>query len=62
MCSNKGGNVSRREKLVLIIVFNVAVIASIGFWFVARSINYKLSYEDMVKQTVIELVREEALK
>ncbi len=40
----------------------VAIILLIIFWQLARWINYKFSYEDKFKQTVIEMVKPEALK
>ena len=39
-------------------------IASLGFlgWQIAREVNYALSYEDQVKETICEIVREDSLR
>ena len=48
------------------LIYFVATILVIGFgigiWQIARVWNYNLSYKSMVKQTVIEMVKEESLK
>lgn len=33
-----------------------------GTYFIAKNVSYWLFYEDMVKQTVIEMVKPESLK
>ncbi len=40
----------------------LTIAVSVGLYFVGRQINYKLSYEDMVRATVIEMVKEDALR
>ena len=42
-----------------IIIFSIFIYGS--YW-VAKTISYKIFYEDMVKQTILELVKNEALK
>jgi hypothetical protein len=49
------------KKLILVSFALFLVIAYIS-WSIGRYVNYKLSYEDMVKQTIQEMVRKEALK
>ena len=46
------------------IVLAVMIIAAIGYgsWQLGRKINYTMSYEDMVKQTVKYMVKDECLK
>jgi len=44
--------------LALIII----LLISFGAWYVGRSINYKMSYKDMVEQTIKETVKEECLR
>lgn len=33
-----------------------------GCYFVVKTISYKLFYEDMVKQTITEMVKQESLR
>lgn len=46
---------------IIVLVMFVAVL-SFGGWFVARKLNYSLSYKSMVEQTVKDMVKEECLK
>lgn len=48
----------------LIALLVVAGIAGIGYvgWQIEKRWNYSMSYEDMVKRTVREMVKPEALK
>lgn len=49
---------------ILLAVLILAGIAGIGYlgWQIERRWNYSMSYEDMVKRTVREMVKPEALK
>jgi hypothetical protein len=47
--------------LMCILVMLVLTV-SYGFWHLARHINYSLSYEAQVKETVCEMVKPEHLK
>jgi hypothetical protein len=40
----------------------IIVVFALSSWFIGRKINYSLSYENMVRQTIIEMVEEDALK
>jgi cytochrome oxidase assembly protein ShyY1 len=48
------------------LLVSVAVVLMVGFgigmWQLVRTWNYNLSYKSMVKQTIIEMVKEESLK
>lgn len=49
--------------IVLISIVGTMVIAGgIGFWMLKKKVNYSLQYEQMVKKTVREMVKTEALK
>lgn len=49
---------------VTAIVFATVFVVCFSYfmWQLGRKINYSLSYEDMVKRTVVEMVKKEALK
>jgi hypothetical protein len=50
-------------KIVAAIVgFLIMVGIGIGCWQLARTWNYNLSYRSMVKQTIIDMVREDCLR
>ena len=51
-------------KVIIGIIFVVVILggAGYGIWYLQRAIHYKLSYESMVKQTVREMVKKEALR
>jgi hypothetical protein len=50
-------------KIVAAIVgFLIVVGIIIGCWSLARTWNYNLSYKSMVKQTIIDMVREDCLR
>ena len=51
-----------KSLFIYIIGIIIAIVIAIGFWQIGRKINYNLSYEDMVKQTVREMVKEDNLK
>jgi hypothetical protein len=40
----------------------VAIAAAIGVYVIAKKVNYNLQYEKMVKETIVEMVKPEALK
>jgi hypothetical protein len=40
----------------------IIVVFALSSWFIGRKVNYSLSYENMVRQTIIEMVEEDALK
>jgi flagellar basal body-associated protein FliL len=40
----------------------IIVVFALSSWFIGRKINYSLSYENMVRQTIIETVKEDCLK
>jgi cytochrome oxidase assembly protein ShyY1 len=48
------------------LMYLIAVVLLIGFgigmWQLARTWNYNVSYKAMVKKTIVEMVKEEALK
>lgn len=47
----------------IIAVFALIVLGvGAGFWMLSRQWNYNHSYKNMVKQTIREMVKEEALK
>ena len=51
-------------KYILLVAF--AVVATLGFmygmWNLSRYMNYSISYEDMVRKTVCEMVKPEYLE
>lgn len=49
---------------VMGIICLIISLAGIGFglWWMGRELHYRVAYEDMVKQTVREMVKEEALR
>lgn len=50
-------------KIVAAIVgFLIVVGIGIGVWSLARTWNYNLSYKSMVKQTIVDMVREDCLR
>ncbi len=52
--------------LKYIALVSFAVVATLGFmygmWNLSRYMNYSMSYEDMVRKTVCEMVKPEYLK
>lgn len=50
-------------KFVLVLV-TIAVLGAISYggWYMSREWNYSFSYKAMVKDTVHEMVKEDALK
>jgi hypothetical protein len=48
--------------LVYVVLFLVVIAIGFGGWFVARKVNYSLSYKSMVEQTVKDMVKDECLK
>jgi len=45
----------------------IAILATVclliwGGWWLAKTVSYKLWYEDMVKETITEMIKPEALK
>lgn len=40
----------------------VVLVVVYGMWTIGRVINYSLSYEDMVQETICEMVKPEHLK
>lgn len=72
--SNVVQNKSRSEiivrrverKIMKALAYLVGVVLVVGFgigmWQLARTWNYNLSYKSMVKQTIVEMVKEESLK
>lgn len=53
-----------RSRRVLLVFALLALAASayIGCWYFERKLNYSFTYESMVRATVQEMVRAEALK
>lgn len=55
-----------KEEIKNILMYLAGILLIIVFiyfmWNVVRAINYSLSYEDMVKETVCEMVKVENLK
>lgn len=51
-----------KKILGIIIMVILAIAVSLGAWVIGRKIHYSLAYENMVKKTVIEMVKPEALK
>lgn len=53
-------------KVVKIFIIGIMVVVALGLpiggWFIVRHLNYNLSYKTMVKETIREMVKEEALK
>jgi len=50
------------KNLIMYVIVTLIVLSfSFGAWHFGRKINYSLSYKSMVKQTIIEMVKEEAL-
>lgn len=51
-------------KSVLLVIVALVIVSTIGYgaFVLNRYVNYNLSYENMVKETVREMVKEEALK
>ena len=49
-----------------LIVYGIGFVFFVGLaygaWVATRSLHYSLSYESMVKQTITEMVRPEALR
>jgi len=49
-----------------ILIIGIALLLGLGVvlsgWYVGRIINYKLSYENFVQETVGEMVKKECLK
>jgi len=50
------------NKLVITIAMILIIIASLVGWYYGRMLNYRLSYQDMVKETILEMVKEECIK
>jgi len=48
--------------LLYLVAFVLFMIIIYGAWNLARIINYSLTYEDMVKETICEMVKTENLK
>lgn len=46
------------------VLISIAILMSIvyGFYWVAKTVSYSIFYEDMVKQTIIDMVNKGALK
>jgi cytoskeletal protein RodZ len=47
---------------VAIVGFLIVILFSIWMWSLARAWNYNLSYKSMVKQTIVDMVREDCLR
>lgn len=50
------------KTLITFIIFIFICCLMYGSFWLGKKISYELMYEDMVKQTIIETVKEEALK
>ena len=48
--------------LLVTVIMLVTVIILWGAWHFGKSLNYNLSYKDMVEETVREMVKESSLK
>lgn len=44
------------------VVLTLSLAIAFGGWWIARKVNYSLQYENMVRATVREMVKPEALK
>lgn len=54
---------SSYKNFILYVLVTIVILAfAIGMWQVVRRCHYNISYKSMVEQTIIEMVREEALK
>jgi len=51
-----------KNAIGVVAIIVITAVLSYGGWQIARKWNYNLSYKRMVKQTVIEMVKESALK
>ncbi len=51
-----------KQLLGSIIILLIFAVIGFGMWNIGRTINYKLSYRGMVKETIREMVKKEALK
>jgi hypothetical protein len=51
-------------KITLAYVGSILLVGTLSYfgWVLAKTINYKLQYEDMVQATVCEMVKPEYLK
>ena len=51
-------------KIILYYIFGIILLAAVVYYSygIAKAISYSIFYEDMVRRTVVEMVRPEALK
>jgi len=50
------------KALVYLIVVLIGLSCGVVFWHITKTWSYNLSYKSMVKKTIVEMVKEEALK
>lgn len=57
-------NTMKTWQLAIVLIVGAAIIIAVayGAFMLNRYVNYNLSYEKMVQETVREMVKEEALK
>jgi len=54
----------KNAQIVLFIVTGIVVscIALYGMYWVVKTVSYSIFYEDMVKNTIVEMVKKDSLK
>ncbi len=53
---------NKKALLIFIAMGATAALVGYGIWHLEKKINYNLQYKDMVRETVKEMVKPEALK
>ena len=55
---------SERARRISIVLIGLALFLAVycGFWWIDKNVSYSLQYEDMVRATVREMVKPEAMK
>lgn len=51
----------RNTVLIILVTAVILLFVYCGYW-VAKTVSYNIFYKDMVKRTVIEMVKETSLK
>jgi len=51
-----------KSRIIYLLLIAACGLAAYGIWNITRTINYALSYEDMVEETVCSMIKPEHLK
>jgi len=58
----KGDKMTLKGFIALLAIIVISILAIYGFYWIAKTLSYTIFYEDMVRETVREMVKPEYLK